>query len=840
MATPPRNLRHHLVERAHQSKPFTARQSPRNRRPPAHPLRSDPAAHAQRLLAEIERVRTENAHRAEERRAVALEDAEGLAIDVLFVPNPDFKLASLEDARGRVELLTVVDTDPGLARATVYVPDGSLGVLERKIAAFTPTVEGGQRNVPLVSSLESIRRAVAESFWTDPCFAFPISNEPEWWEVWIRGSVSPDRFKKEAGAVGLEIRGRPLVFPDRLVFLARGTKETIARSADLLDVIAELRRATTLDLELLRLDGGFERELVGDAAERLQVPGPNAPAVCVLDTGVDRSHPLIAPLLDERDTHTCFGDDDADRFDGGDWHGTGTAGLSAFGLSLAELLLSRERFRQEHVLESVKIIPSVGQNDPKLYGDITQEAVARAEIERPDRPRVCVLPITARESRAAEPTSWSAAIDQLAAGAMDADRPRRLMVVSTGNVTPRSGYAYPDHNQVSPVEDPSHAWNVLTVGACTTRTTVQGSDYVGWSAIAGEGDLSPTSRTSLTWLDSPARSAPYKPDMVFEGGNWAHSEADSMPTAVDSLLVPTTRRRDLTNRLLGHFGGTSASSAMVARMGAILLAEYPKLWPETIRALLIHSCRWTTAMEAAFADSHGRDKRKRLLRCYGYGVPSLERARFSAKNATTLVIEREIQPFRIDGSKGTTNELHLHHLPWPTGILEQLGNTEVRVRITLSYFVDPNPGKRSVSGDAAVQLIGGARYPCAGLRFEMKTKNESLEQLQKRVNGAELAPGEQATTRGDKDEWTLGDLRVRGSIHSDVWTGPAIDLAGKDALVVYPTNGWWRFRHRDRGICERSMRYSLVVSVETDEVSVDLHTAIHTVLAVPTVIATTT
>ena len=836
MATPPRNLRHHLIERPHQSRPFTARQTPRTPHPPAHPLRNDPAAHARRLVAEIERVRTEDAHRAEGRRAVALEDAEGVAIDVFFTPNPDFDLASLEDARAHLEVLAVSDVGPNLARATVYVPDGRLSVLERKIEAFVPNAEGVQRNVPLVSSLESIRRSVAESFWTDPSSSFPESREPEWWEVWVRGTVSPDRFRKEAKAVRLEVRGRPLVFPDRVVFLVRGTKDDMARSADLLDAIAELRRATVLDLELLGLDSKFERDLAKDAVQRLQVPGPNAPAVCVLDTGVDRAHPLLAPLLAERDVHTCFGDDRADRFGGGDWHGTGTAGLSAYGLSLSELLTSQERFQQEHVLESVKIIPSVGQNDPKLYGDLTREAVARAEIERPARARVCVLPITANESRAAEPTSWSAAIDQLAAGAADADRPRRLIIVSAGNVTPSSGYSYPDLNQVSSVEDPSHAWNALTIGACTTRTSIQEPEYAGWTAVAAEGDLSPTSRTSLVWLDSLARAAPYKPDMVFEGGNWARADANSVPGSVDSLQVPTTRRGDATNRLIGHFGGTSASSAMVARMGAILLAEYPELWPETIRALLIHSCRWTDAMEGAFEDSSGRDQRRRILRCYGYGVPTLERARFSAKNATTLITEREIQPFRIDGTKGTTNELHLHALPWPTALLEQLGNTNVRLRVTLSYFIDPNPGKRSVSGDTAVKIIGAARYASAGLRFEMKTKSETLEQLQKRVNGAELAKGEQPPTRGDKDEWILGDLRVRGSVHSDVWSGAAIDLAGKDALVVYPTNGWWRFRPKDKEICERKLRYSLVTSVETDDVTVDLHAAVKTVLEVAAVV----
>jgi hypothetical protein len=62
-------------------------------------------------VAEIERVRTEDAHRSEGRRAVALEDAEGVAIDVFFMPNADFDLASLEDARARLEILAVSTRD---------------------------------------------------------------------------------------------------------------------------------------------------------------------------------------------------------------------------------------------------------------------------------------------------------------------------------------------------------------------------------------------------------------------------------------------------------------------------------------------------------------------------------------------------------------------------------------------------------------------------------------------------------------------------------------------------------------------------------------------------------
>lgn len=34
--------------------------------------------------------------------------------------------------------------------------------------------------------------------------------------------------------------------------------------------------------------------------------------------------------------------------------------------------------------------------------------------------------------------------------------------------------------------------------------------------------------------------------------------------------------------------------------------------------------------------------------------------------------------------------MHLHDLPWPSDLLESLGELETRLRVTLSYFVEPS------------------------------------------------------------------------------------------------------------------------------------------------------
>ena len=72
-----------------------------------------------------------------------------------------------------------------------------------------------------------------------------------------------------------------------------------------------------------------------------------------------------------------------------------------------------------HKIESVKILPNRGQNPRDLYGAITQKAVSLAEIDNPYEKRIICMAVTAKEEldnsgEAGKPTSWSAALDEIA------------------------------------------------------------------------------------------------------------------------------------------------------------------------------------------------------------------------------------------------------------------------------------------------------------------------------------------------------------------------------------------------------------------------------------------
>jgi len=487
------------------------------------------------------------------------------------------------------------------------------------------------------------------------------------------------------------------------------------------------------------------------------------------------------------------------------------AGLTLYG-DLLEVLQINNRIELIHRLESVKILPSNGQNDPRLYGYITKESVGRVEVTAPHRRRIISMSVTSTDDRdRGQPSSWSAAVDQLCAGAED--EVKRLLVLSAGNTDRDFRVNYPENNDSDGIHDPSQAWNALCVGAYTEKIHIDQGKYPGWESIAPLGDLSPSSCTSMIWQ----KQWPFKPDIVLEGGNNARVPDRNEADYVDSLQLLTTHWQPL-EKLLTVTGDTSASTSIGARMAAVLLSEYPDLWPETVRALLIHSADWTPAMKSRFNPITARINKQRLLRYYGFGVPDFIRARRSASNSLTLIAQDSLQPFEKIDSLCKTRDMHLHNIPWPTDVLMELGETNVEMRVTLSYFIEPNPARRGWKKRHS--------YASHGLRFEVIDPLESVSDFRQRINRAARDEDYGRAAVRSSSNWFLGaNLRSKGSIHSDRWVGLASQLAQCAYVAVYPVTGWWRERHQ-LGRWDRPARYSLVIAIHTPEVETDIYTPV--------------
>jgi len=59
--------------------------------------------------------------------------------------------------------------------------------------------------------------------------------------------------------------------------------------------------------------------------------------------------------------------------------------------------------------------------------------------------------------------------------------------------------------------------------------------------------------------------------------------------------------------------------------------------------MMVRSAEWTAPMLKALGDTPSKRARYELVRRFGYGVPSLERANASAQNHLALFAQAEIQ-----------------------------------------------------------------------------------------------------------------------------------------------------------------------------------------------------
>lgn len=780
--------------------------------------------HGASLSGQIDSLKPAATQAAQAQRDLQLESGLGLQIQFTSQPDVEFAFESLANETKKIELLSVRH-EGNRTFANVFVPDGGLAHFEKYVSDYLAEKKDSRGQArdhrKLLDAIESIRAAEVRALWTDDPALLPADlTVAFWWEVWlpVRGQgqrqVVVEDFKKLARLAECVVSDKQVNFPERTVLLMHGSQQQLSRSVMTLNCVAELRYAKETAEFFDGMGVGEQREWADDLQRRAQLPPPDdaAPRVCLLDSGVTRAHPLLAPLMDAGDLHTvepAWGvDDEAD-------HGTGLAGLAAYG-DLTDALSSADPISVPHRLESVKLVPAEGANegDARHHAYLFTEGVARPEISAPNRQRVFTSAVTASDYRdRGRPSSWSAAVDGLAADTDGASESPRLFVLSAGNTRDPNAWAgYPDSLSTNLVHDPGQAWNAITVGACTDKIDTEG--HPSLNPVAEVGGLSPFTTTTRTW----DRAWPLKPEVVLEGGNAAKDDLGAVGMA--SLNLLTTHNQPL-NRLFTTSNATSAASALCAGMAAQIMAAYPHLRPETVRALLVHSAQWSETMRGMFLPAvPNKDDYVHLIRHCGWGAPDLSRALWSAGDSLTLLVEDQVHPYaKVQGKGIVTRDMNLHSLPWPKDELEALQDTPVEMRVTLSYFIEPNPSARGAASKY--------HYPSHRLRFDVQRPlDASTENFVARVNAAAQREDEGDPVNPSDPNWLLGERqRHRGSLHQDVWRGTAAELASRGFIAVYPSAGWWR----TRPALERyglPARYSLVVSIQTQQTDIDLYAAV--------------
>jgi len=783
----------------------------------------DPRAHRSKLLQQLDAIEQQVRSRGETARD-ELATREIIAVR----PAPDTQLApeQLDSTREDARLIGV---DPDTGTVLLDVANAHLDHLREKVDAFaddsrtkTKTEKDGTTTFHrdkerAVAPVESVGLAATEDIQgarmrEEP----PVGNRPYWFEIACRGGYrnplsetegSRAQISRQLHRMGAIQKLDEFVGPEQVYFFVRLTRQQLDGLRAATDCIYEVDLAPARLRDLKLLEDVTSTDLKDFS---LQPPAANAPAVVIMDTGIATGHPLLkAAIL----TATTAGPEIPSPEDTYG-HGTKMAGIALYhDLGGA---IERGGTSAPHWLQSSRLLaaPGLGTSSDEEYEKwpvLTLGAVRAAEDDDPrPRDRVFTLAVTRTMQdvplEGLVPTLWSHAIDQIAFhGGLG-----RLMLVSAGNARYGQWLAlaeqYPQLQLSEKIHQPAQATNALTVGAFTARVELpREKEYAEAHVVAQRpGGISPFTSTGLA-----GNEWPIKPDVVLEGGNLAIS--GRLPDAsVPTLCALTTSHHHTRGQPLGQISMTSEATARAAHLAARVWAAEPRLRPETVRGLLVHSASWTPAMHGQFPGINDR------LQACGYGVPDEQVASECAHSRATVIVEDsmpnavvEEEPKKKAPKRPTTKttepkdrrKVKLYRLPIPYDLIAE-NDPDVELRVTLSYFAEPNKfGRRVFHG--------------LDLKWYMQGPQEREDEFLQRINELKRPKGtdgkRQKIASKKAFDWDLGrQLRSRGTVQSDRCRVKMSDLAGDKLIAIVPVLGWWEQR---RPLRHQEMRFSLIVSV---------------------------
>lgn len=726
---------------------------------------------------------------------------------IAVFPEPGFRIEPdpLSDVQSDVRLIA---EDPDTGVVLLDAPGPELKRLRAKLEAYVDDSN--------ISKKSNLRRNAAtlepirEIALAQPAdVAGPLlrsdgvpPKQHRWFEVTCRGGTrmpeqesakSRNQITNQLRRLGHRVPPQEFLASEVIVFFVRLTLEEIAALQQAVDCIFDVDLAEREIRDWLLLEEQPARDLRRFV---LAPPPAEAPEVVLLDTGIATGHPMLKSAI--RAAMSVVPTDSSPEDTNG--HGTKMAGVVLY--EDVGGAVQNGKYVAPFWLQSVRLLtaPGVGSASAThrpFWPAMTVEAVRKAD-DAGEANRTFALAVSAPND-SLDPTYWSHAVDQLAFNAGLG----RLICVSTGNAdTDRVQLLvdYPVMHLQQKLEDPAQAANALTIGAYTRRTKLPPETiYRECKVIAPAGGVSPHTKTGH--IGAPG---PIKPEIILEGGNVGFDGV--LPDSGISTLVALTTGKDYVRHPLATICQTSEATAHGAHLGARVWAADATLRPESVRGLLVHGASWTPEMRQQFEDLD-----ERLAVC-GYGVPDPILATQCAQNRATVIVEDRIanavpvdqpkrKPPKRKGTKTTETKFRRHvkffRLPVPESLLDD-PDDQVELRVTLSYFAEPNTFRRRVSHGL-------------DLKWDMQGPSEREDQFFRRVNDLERTPGVRDWAKSFR--WDIGILRrSRGTVQSDRWTGPASMLAGGKLIAIIPVQGWW---DRRRHLLTTEMPFSLIATVQT-------------------------
>lgn len=663
-------------------------------------------------------------------------------------------------------------------------------------------------SVGCAGTWEVRKKPKRQARWSDEVWA---RREREWADERVKAYELWDELKEQrasslkafvhfyGGDILDEVDGAPVDAPSlpdsftlRIRISAKGLKDLVLNSPHVFEVA---------EPDHIDLPQHAEREARAvEARLEFRPPSDDAPAVCVIDSGIQEAHFLLRPVIDEESSH-CFvtglsPDDVADYVSSGG-HGTRVAGAVAYGESVP----STGIVEFDAWVQNARVLDAnCGMPDQMFPPAVIREAILRYR-RGPRRTRIFNHSINSKSPcRKVHMSSWAAEIDRLC---HDDDI---LVIQSVGNLwmgssSPNKGVRefvqegreYPGYfdEPGCRVANPAQSLQALTVGSVGYGLFEDGAFR---SFVGRPGEPSAFSRSG------PGIWGTLKPDVVDYGGDFLRVGKETVATpAVGRSCYPELVRSTLySGPSIDRDGvGTSFAAPKVARIAARLQATLPEESCLLYRALIAQSARWPD-----WAEGLSRQQQADLLKRIGYGVPDIDRACQNTDFRVTLISEGErlISP----------GECHIFQVPVPEEIRRSGFDYPIRIEVTLSYVAQPRRTRRSIRG-----------YLSCWVDWMSNRRGESREAFSSRT----LKEAEDVIGEGSSIPWKIGAnpkwgqlpdaSRTRSTLQKDWTVLRSYELPEDFCIAVRGHKGW----SRDPDV---AARYALVVSFESlgEELSV--------------------
>jgi len=627
-------------------------------------------------------------------------------------------------------------------------------------------------------------------------------------EVVVReynGAILQNAMGNEVGVSRL-----PDSFSCRIRISGRGLRDLVLNFPYIFDVC----EYEDIDLPASDPDAG------GDDRDGLELepPEPNAPKVCVIDSGIQERHPLLRGVIDDPNSRSWVPgelDQTADYVPNGG-HGTRVAGAVIYPRKVPRagqlqpicwLQNARILDRDNHLPRNV-FPPEVLEEIVDFYFGRTRTRLFNHSIT------------TITPCRTQFMTAWAATIDKLTWN-MGGDL---LFIVAAGNLNARANFPtrpgiathldagrnYPDY-LLSPsvrIASPGQSFQALTVGSIAHATY----DSPPLRSLADTDCPSAFSCTGLGIWNT------IKPEVVEYGGDYVIDSSIPLNFTTPEPVCPELIRstRDSGPVFSRNTVGTSFAAPKVTHIAAALSATYPEASALLYRALIVQSARlpaWTEESDEKLY--HG-------IRTMGYGIPNLERALGNSLNRITLT---------TSGNEYIkARQAKVYQVQIPEFLLREGEGYDIRIKITLSYVAEPRRTRRNrrkyLSTWLDWQCSKRGQDPDAFLAKVLKEYDQVPTDADEGDKGFAWTLGTRKSKKRDDGSFSKrgGDGKVKqvsrssGTLQKDWAIVKSYELREGFCIAVVGHEGW----NKDP---EATVPYCLVVSFEAVNPEVPIYEA---------------